>query len=164
MTTDRTIANQINDHMNPGATEVPEDSFHRSLDRALDPHNDWGVEGDALTDILNAREEMSAAPIAALGWEDAGFTILDGGKEMSAAPIADLGWRDFVFPASGARFIAGIDQTEDDFDPEFVSVKWGEPVTLSIDLTHIATETIDLLFGLDLRPLYAQELPAKGQE
>lgn len=36
--------------------------FHSSLDRALepDPHNDWGIEGDALADLMAARGEPLA--------------------------------------------------------------------------------------------------------
>jgi hypothetical protein len=57
--------------------------FHRSLDRSLehDPHTHWGVEGDALADLLAARDLMEAQPLRCIpdSWSYLGYTALPFG-------------------------------------------------------------------------------------
>lgn len=78
---------------------------------------------------------------------------------VRVAPFVDMG---YVQPM---RFIAGMDQTEADVDPEFLRVDWREPVTLTLEAREVDIELIKMLFGSDPRlPLCEQQIPAKGQE
>lgn len=51
------------------------------------------------------------------------------------------------------RFIAGIDQTEEDFDPALLkpSVLWQIPEPVTIEARNVSMEVMELLTGLPLR-------------
>lgn len=64
------------------------------------------------------------------------------------------------------RFIAGIDQTEEDFDPALLkpSVLWQIPEPVTIEARNVSMEVMELQTGLPLIPLCLRTLPSEGQE
>jgi hypothetical protein len=67
----------------PHSLEDIMSDFHRSLDRSLetDPHNHWGVTGDALADLLSARAAIEPPREPLIDWGVVVTPIVDAERD-----------------------------------------------------------------------------------
>jgi len=91
------------------------------------------------------------------GYEDAGYLLEDpeGPEHSGFLPVG------YIDPAFPVRFMAGIDQTEEDFDFDLKpGVLWQ---TFQIR-GEVSLELIELLTGMGLIPLCERQIPSEGTE
>lgn len=90
------------------------------------------------------------------GWKDLGYISEDEPADAVSLWSSDPRAA-YAFPL---RSMAGVDQA--DYDD--VLIDWQQPTTLTIELTNVQRETLELVAGIPLIPLCDRRLPAEGQE